>query len=69
MEEIDGTPEQIVEVGFKAGVAECGDEGVKDVGDGGGNHVAFGQRSRIGFVLKRAPAIELEFVEDMIGGR
>ena len=43
------------------------DEGVEDVGDGAGDGVAFGQRPRIGLVLEGTVAIELKFVEDVIG--
>ena len=39
VEEIDGRPEQILEVGFEAGVAQARDEGVEDVGDGGGDGI------------------------------
>ena len=67
VEEVDGRPEQIVEIGFEAGVAQGGDQGVEDVGDGAGDGVAFGQRSRIGFVLEGTIAVELEFGEDVIG--
>ena len=35
--------------------------------DGAGHGVAFGKRSRIGFVLKGTVAIELKLVEDVIG--
>ena len=34
VEEIDGRPQQILEVGFEAGVAQGRDQGVEDVGDG-----------------------------------
>ena len=40
MEEIDRRPEEIVEIGFEAGVAERRDEGVEDVCDGCGDGVA-----------------------------
>ena len=43
------------------------DQGVEDVGDGAGDVRAFGQRSRVGFVLEGAIAVELEFGEDVIG--
>ena len=33
VEEIDGRPEQILEVGFEPGVVQRGDQGVEDVGD------------------------------------
>ena len=60
-------PEQILEVGFEAGVAKASDEGVEDVGDGAGDGLSFGQRSRVGLVLEGAIAVELEFGEDVIG--
>ena len=69
VEEIDGRPEQVLEVGFEAGVGQGDDEGVEDVGDGAGDGVAFGQRSRVGLVLEGAIAVELEFGEDVIGRR
>ena len=68
VKEVDSPPKQIVEVGFEAGVAERSEKGVEDVCDCGGDHGAFRQRPWIGFVLKRAPAVELEFGEEMIGG-
>ncbi len=67
VEEVDGRPEQVVEVGFEAGVAEGRDQGVEDVGDGAGDDVALRERSRIGFVLEGAVAVELEFGEDVVG--
>ena len=67
VEEIDGRPEQVFEVGFEARVAQRRDEGVEDVGDGAGDGVGFGQRSRIGLVLEGTVAIELKFGEDVIG--
>ena len=67
VEEVDGRPEQVVEVGFEARVAEGCDQGVEDVGDGAGDGIAFGKRPRIGLVLEGTIAIELEFVEDVIG--
>jgi hypothetical protein len=42
MEEIDGRPQEIVEVGFEARVAETDDEGVEDVGDGTGGDAGSG---------------------------
>ena len=67
VEEVDGRPEQVFEVGFEAGVAQGGDQGVEDVGDGAGDGLGFGQRSRVGFVLEGAVAVELEFGEDVVG--
>ncbi len=67
VEEVDRRPEQVLEVGFEAGVAQRRDQGVEDVGDGAGDGLGFGQRSRVGLVLERAIAVELEFGEDVIG--
>ena len=67
VEDVDGRPEQVFEVGFEAGVGQRDDEGVEDVGDGAGDDLRFGQRSRVGFVLEGAIAVELEFGEDVVG--
>ena len=67
VEEIDARPQQLFEVGFEAGLAQCPDQGVEDVGDGARDRLGLRQRPRVGFVLKGAIAIELEFVEDAIG--
>ena len=67
VEEIDGRPEQLFEVGLEASVAQCGDEGVEDVGDGAGYSLRLRQRPRIGLVAERPEAIELEFMEDAVG--
>ena len=67
VEEIDGPPEQLFEIGLEAGVIERRDKGVEDVGDGGGDGIALGQRAGIGFVLERTPAVELELREGVIG--
>ena len=69
VEEVDGRPEQILEVRFEPGVAQGGDQGVEDVGDGAGDHLALGKRSRIGFVVERTVAEELQFGEDVVGRR
>ena len=37
VEEVDGRPEQILEIGFEPGVAERGDQRVEDVGDRAGD--------------------------------
>jgi hypothetical protein len=42
VEEVDGRPEQVVEVGFEAGVGQGGDQGVEDVGDGAGDGLPSG---------------------------
>ena len=67
MEEVDGRPEEVIKVGFEAGVLEGGDQGVEDVGDGPGDRIAFGKWPRIGFVLKGTKAVELEFGQDVVG--
>ena len=61
VEEIDRRPEQILEVGFEASIAQGDDERVEDVGDGACDSLGFGQRSQVGLVLEGAIAIELEF--------
>jgi len=60
VEEVDARPEEIVEVGFEAGVLERGDEGVKDIGQRPFDGVLVGQGPGVGFVLKRTMAVELE---------
>ena len=67
VEGVDSRPEQVLEVGFEAGVAKGDDQGVEDVGDSAGDDAALGQRSRVGLVLEGAIAVELEFGEDVIG--
>jgi hypothetical protein len=66
MEEIDGRPEQVLEVRFER-VAQGRDEGVEDVCDGSGHGIAFGKRSGIGLVLEGTIAVELQLIEDVIG--
>jgi hypothetical protein len=46
MEEIDGRPEQVLEVRFETRVVQGRDQGVEDLCDGAGLGVAFGKRSR-----------------------
>ena len=58
---------KILEVGFEAGVAQGRHEGVEDVGDGASDVARFGQRPRIGLVLKGTIAVELQFGEDVVG--
>ena len=67
VEEIDGRPEQILEIGFETSLAQTRDESIEDVGDGGRDDTGFGQRSRVGFVLEGAIAVKLEFGKDVIG--
>ena len=51
-------------VRFEPGVVQGGDQGVEDIGNGASDHLAFGQRSRIGLVVEWTVAKELQFVED-----
>ena len=67
VEEIDGRPEQVLEVGLEPRVAEGRDQGVEDVGDGAGDGVAFGKRPRIGLVVEGTVAVELKLAEEVIG--
>ena len=67
VEEIDGRPEQVLEVGLEPRVAEGRDQGVEDVGEGAGDGVAFGKRPRIGLVVEGAVAVELNLAEEVIG--
>ena len=69
MEQVAGRPEQILQVGLEAGVVQGRHEGVEDVGDGTGNDVALRERPDVWLVLKRAPAVELQFCEDVLGRR
>ena len=69
VEEIDGRPEQVLEVWFQASVGERRSQSVEDVPDRTGNRIGLGQRSWIRLVLGRTETIELEFVEDTIGWR
>ena len=67
VEEIDGRPEEVVEVGFEARLRKRGDERVEDVGDralGGGG---LGQRPRVRLVGKGPVAEELELGEKVRG--
>ena len=67
VEEVDGGPQQVVEVGFEAGILQGRDQRVEDVGDGTADGGGLGQRPRIGLVLERTPAVELELGEDVCG--
>ena len=67
MEDVHRRPEQVLEVGFEASVGQRHHEGVEDVGDAAGEDVRFGKRPGIGLVVEGTVAIELEFVEDLVG--
>lgn len=69
MEEIDGRPEQIVEIGLEAGVLQGDNQRIEDVGDGAGNGVPLGKRPRVELVLKGTEAVKLEFGENVVGRR
>lgn len=68
VEEVDLTPEQVFKVGLEAGVLEYEGQGIEDVRQAAGDVLAFGERPRVGLVLKGTIAVELEFVENG-GGR
>ena len=68
MEQIDRTPQQLLEVWFKACVGHRHQESVEDVGDAGRDDPAFGKGTRVGFVLKRAVAVELQLLKDVVDG-
>jgi hypothetical protein len=42
VEEIDGRPQQVLEVRFEAGFAQARDKGIEGVGDGGSDDPGFG---------------------------
>ncbi|GGF80449.1 hypothetical protein GCM10011402_36320 [Paracoccus acridae] len=67
MEEIDGAPEQFLEIGLEPGVTEACHQGVEDVGHGGGDGVRLRKRPGVGLILKGAPAVKLEFGQDVLG--
>jgi hypothetical protein len=50
-------------------VAQGSDQGVENIGDGTGDHLALWQGSRIGLVVEWTVAKELQFVEDEVGRR
>jgi hypothetical protein len=69
VKKVDGRPEQVFEVGFEARVAEGGDQGVENIGDGAPDVFGFRQGAMVGLVLERPVAVELEFGEQVGGGR
>jgi hypothetical protein len=69
IEEIDGRPQQVLEVGFEARVMKRRDQRVEDVGYGAADGVGLWQRPGIGLVLEGPIAVELELAEHMIDGR
>ena len=68
MEDVDGRPEEIVEVGFEACVLQRDDQRVEDVGDGARDCVSVRKKPLVRFVGEGPVAVELQFVEDVVGG-
>src|SRR5690242_20175019 len=66
MEQADRRPEQILEVRFEPGVAQGRDQGVKDVGNGTRDGLAFRKRSWVRLVVERAIPEELQFAQNEI---
>ena len=67
VEQVDRRPEQVLEVGFEASVAQSRDQGVEDIGDSTRDGVAFGKRPLVRLVVEGTEAIELKLVQDVIG--
>lgn len=63
VEEVHRRPQEIVEVWFETGFAERRDESVEDVGERASHACLLGQGTRVGLVLMRTAAIELQFAE------
>ena len=61
------SPEEIVEIGFKARVGKRRDQSVEDVDDGPGDAVAFGEWPGVGFVLEGTIAVELKLLQNVVG--
>ena len=68
VENIDQTPEQILQVGFQPRVAEHAAQHIEHVGQGAPKVVAIGQGAGVGFVLVGTPALHLQFGKNA-GGR
>jgi hypothetical protein len=64
VEEVDGRPEEIGEIGFEPRVFQGRDQGVEDVGDGAAQDPCVGKRSWIRIVLKGSIAVELKFLQN-----
>ena len=69
VEQVYGRPEERLEIGLEARVAQGRDQCIEDVGHGAGDGVAVGQRSRIGLVFEGTMCVELELREDVAGRR
>ena len=66
MEQIDGRPQQFLEVRFEPCGAQRRDQGVEDVGDRNGDYLALGKRPRVGLVAEWSVAEELQFAKDVV---
>ena len=69
VEQVDGRPEQIVEVRLEPRVAQRRDQGIEDIDDGTGNDPAVGKRPWIGLVVEGAVTEELLFGKNVFGRR
>ena len=67
MEQVDGRPQKLLEIGFKTGVGECRDERIEDVDDGADDGLGFRQRPGVRLVLEGTMTVELQLGEDVIG--
>ncbi|GAC1557391.1 MAG: hypothetical protein NVS2B5_19490 [Beijerinckiaceae bacterium] len=67
MEEVDGRPQQVFEVGFETRVIEGRDEGVENIAERAADHCLVGQGSPVRLVLMWTVAIDLKLVDDAIG--
>ena len=68
MEDVDGRPEETAEIGFEACVLQRDDQRVEDVGDGARDCVSVRKKPLVRFVGEGPVAVELQFVEDVVGG-
>jgi hypothetical protein len=69
MEQVDGRPQQVLEIGFEARVRKRRDERVEDVDDGSSDDAGVRQWSRVGLILEGTVAVELKLGEDVLGRR
>jgi hypothetical protein len=67
VKEVDGRPEQVVEVRFEPRVAERRNQGIEDIGNCARDGIAFGKRSWIGLVVEGTVALELKLCQNVIG--
>ena len=67
VEEIGQMPEQLVEVGLEAGVAERAGKDVEEVRDRAGDKVRVGKRAGIGLIAGWLIAVEFEVLDHASG--